>query len=449
MGVKKQAILGALALSLFTPGAFFLLSTPSKKMGFSNTRSTSSSTTDEEPLSRALEPGQISGQTKTVKNEPKVILNDPALQQAWGIEKSNALKAWEITQGSHEIIVAVIDTGCDIDHEDLAGNYWINPGENGKDKNGQSKQSNGRDDDGNGFKDDVYGWNFVSNNNDLTDNHGHGTHIAGIIGALANNGKGIVGIAPKVKIMCLKYYDPRIASDHLKNTVAAVEYAVKMGAHIINYSGGGLSPADEERLAIQKALDNGILFVAAAGNERSNSDVQKYYPADYGLPNIISVTAINPSSQVLPSSNYGTNTVDIAAPGQNILSTLPGSTYGYMTGTSQATAFVTGAAVLVKAHHPDFTYNDIKRYILSTGDSKDSLLAKTRTARQLNLFKSLTMMDSTSSLTGIIGFAPQTIPSSESTAPIDSGNTMQDFNQFSNDLMQKLRTTREAAERKN
>jgi len=346
---------------------------------------------------------EASAVSSKTKQEEQVMMNDPAIHQAWGLKKSDAARAWGVTQGSRKIVVAVIDTGADLKHEDLANNYWTNPGETGKDSKGRDKATNGVDDDNNGLADDVHGWNFVSNNKDLTDNHGHGTHIAGIIGAEAGNKKGIAGISPQVSLMVLKYYDPKVPStDNLKNTVNAIKYAVKMKANIINYSGGGTEFSKDEFDAIEEARKQGILFVAAAGNERSNSDKHKYYPADYGLTNIISVTAIDPSTEVLSSSNYGTETVDIAAPGQNILSTLSGNAYGYMTGTSQATAFVTGGAVLVMAHKDQISAEDVKKYILSTGDSQSSLLAKCRTSKQLNLFKALTVLDSGIGVSGVI-----------------------------------------------
>jgi subtilisin family serine protease len=308
-----------------------------------------------------------------------------------------------LTQGNRDIVVAVIDTGIDVKHEDLSKNLWRNPGESGLDANGKDKATNGIDDDKNGFVDDVHGWNFVSNNNKLDDNHGHGTHIAGIIGAEAGNGKGIIGIAPEVSLMILKYYDPKVAgTDNLKNTVAAIRYAVAKGAHIINYSGGGTEFSQEEHDAIAEADRKGVLFVAAAGNEKSNSDQHHYYPADYKLKNIISVTAIDPSTEVLASSNYGVETVDIAAPGQNILSCLPNNAYGYMTGTSQATAFVTGAAALVMAHKQSFDSQDTKKYILATGDAQAQLASKTRTSRQLNLYKALTVLDQGVSASGVV-----------------------------------------------
>lgn len=349
-----------------------------------------------------LEESKVMSKTEIVENEPSALFNDPAIHQAWGLKKSDAARAWSVTKGNRNVIVAVIDTGADIEHEDLDSNIWKNPGETGVDSKGRDKAKNGLDDDGNGFVDDVHGWNFVSNNGQLTDNHGHGTHIAGIIGAKAGNNKGISGIAPEISLMILKYYDPKVAgTDNLKNTVASIRYAVKMGAHIINYSGGGTEFSQEENDAIVEAEKKGILFVAAAGNERSNSDKFRYYPADYGLSNIISVTAIDPSTEVLASSNYGIETVDIAAPGQNILSCLPGSTYGYMTGTSQATAFVSGAAALVMAKRESFKAVDVKKYILSTGEAMASLSAKTRTSRQLNLYKALTILDQGLGLTGV------------------------------------------------
>ncbi len=351
---------------------------------------------------RELELGFVKEQTDKVINEPSALFNDPAIKQAWGLKKSDAARAWQVTQGSKSTVVAVIDTGIDVNHEDLKKNLWVNPGESGKDAQGRDKAGNGVDDDENGFIDDVNGWNFVANNNKLDDNHGHGTHIAGIIGAEAGNQKGISGISPQVSLMTLKYFDPKVPNtDNLKNTIAAIRYAIKMGAHIINYSGGGTDYSQEEFDAVKLAEKKGILFVAAAGNERSNSDQHHYYPADYKLKNIISVTAIDPTTEVLSSSNYGVDTVDIAAPGQNILSCLPHNSYGLMTGTSQATAFVTGAAVLVMSHKNQYLQaEEIKNYILSTGDTSISLVAKTRTARQLNLFKSLTILGGETAISG-------------------------------------------------
>ncbi len=352
------------------------------------------------PLGKRLSSLNAPGKTYVPKTETSVLSNDPAIALNWGLMDNNdatirASKAWEITRGSKEIIVAVIDTGMDVNHPDLRKNLWRNPGETGLDSKGRSKSTNGIDDDKNGFIDDVHGWNFVGNNHDLSDNHGHGTHISGIIGAEGGNGIGISGVSPKVSIMVLKYYDPKSRyNNNLLNTIRAIRYANQMNAKIINYSGGGLEFSREEYLAVKESRDKGILFVAAAGNERSNSDYKKYYPADYELENIISVTALNTQANVLNSSNYGKNTVHIAAPGKNIHSTLPGGKYGPMTGTSQATAFVSGVASLIYANNSSFQVEHVRNQILATADKMPQLKEKTSTSGKLNSFRALAMQPS-------------------------------------------------------
>lgn len=353
--------------------------------------------------SRSTIVGKAQPADKTPDKEVEIILKDPAISQAWGLGMTEAQKAWRLSQGSRDIVVAVIDTGVDVNHPDLKNNLWVNKGETGKDKNGHDKANNHIDDDTNGFIDDVHGWNFVDNNSELTDKHGHGTHIAGIIGAEGGNGIGISGVSPKVSLMVLRYYDPKSnESNNLVNTVKAIQYATKMGANIINYSGGGLAPSPDERASIEEAGRKGVLFVAAAGNERSNSDEKKYYPADYGLSNIVSVTAIDKEKKVLASSNWGEQTVQIAAPGNNIFSTLPNGQYGYMTGTSQATAFVSGVAALVMAHNMELRKADsVIKYLTQTGDADEKLAGKTRYARRLNTYKALAIQDSDQTFNGV------------------------------------------------
>ncbi len=347
------------------------------------------------------------GKPIPTKNKPEsemeVILNDPAISSGWGLKMTNVQNAWRISQGSRDIKVCVIDTGAQIKHPDLKNNLWSNPGEVGLDDKGRDKSTNKIDDDGNGFVDDVHGWNFVNNNNDLNDDHGHGTHIAGIIGAEGGNGIGISGVSPKVSLVILKYYDAKgNDTNNLINTVKSINYAVDMNCNIINYSGGGTAPSSEERAAIERANKKGILFVAAAGNERSNSDVRKYYPADYGLPNILSVTAIDRFKNILPSSNFGEQTVDIAAPGNDIISTLPNGQYGYMTGTSQATAFATGVAALIMANNTQLrTAANIRKYMTQTGDTDEKLIGKTRWRKRLNSYRALAIQDSDLNLTGM------------------------------------------------
>lgn len=351
---------------------------------------------------RSTELGKPVVKSKPEK-EVEVLLNDPAISSGWGLKMTESAKAWRISQGSRDIVVCVIDTGAEVQHPDLMRNLWVNKGETGKDANGKDKASNGIDDDKNGFKDDVHGWNFVNNNNDVKDDHGHGTHIAGIIGAEGGNGIGISGVSPKVSMMILKYYDAKGSDvNNLVNTVKSIDYAVANNCNIINYSGGGIAPSNDEKAAIERAMKKGILFVAAAGNERSNSDLRKYYPADYGLPNILSVTAIDRFKNVLPSSNYGEQTVHLAAPGNDIISTLPGGQYGFMTGTSQATAFATGVAALVMANNPNLRKADqIIKYLTQTGDTDERLAGKTRYSKRLNSYKALAIQDADLAFNGV------------------------------------------------
>lgn len=268
------------------------------------------------------------------------------------------------------ITVAVIDTGLDLHHPAFKKALWVNRGETGVDLRGRDKSTNGIDDDGNGYIDDVNGWNFAGANPKLNDDHGHGTHIAGIITTKST----------AIRLMTLKYYDPvGKPSEQIRNSVNAIDYAVKMGARIINYSGGGISPSFAEQQAILRAEAQGILFVAAAGNERSNSDLHPYFPADYGLSNIISVTALDPQQQLLPTSNYGIRSVDLAAPGENILSTLPSGLYGRMSGTSQATAFVTGMAGWLMSQDKNLrTPAQVLQKLVQDGQPQANLQGKTR-----------------------------------------------------------------------
>lgn len=307
--------------------------------------------------------------------EPTVLQGrgeDPALSLSWGLNEIRAPKAWATAQGREDIVVAVIDTGCDVHHPALIKNIWVNAGESGIDENGNPKATNGEDDDGNGFVDDFHGWNFVNSSPDVMDGHGHGTHIAGLIG-------GSNGVAPRVSLMILKYFEEDTSGEqNLKNTIRSIKYAVKMGAKIINYSGGGVIRSEEEEDVIRWAAKQGVLFVAAAGNEGLNSDFFHFYPANYDLPNIISVGASDRHGSLLSISNFGKSTVDIVAPGKNIYSSLPNGQYGYMTGTSQSTAFVTGLAALVMSRMNDPAPSEVIRRIIDSGRPLASLRGRTK-----------------------------------------------------------------------
>jgi thermitase len=295
----------------------------------------------------------------------------------WGLTNTkapshiDAVDAWKITEGSSNVVVAVVDTGVDANHVDLKANMWKDPTR--KDEN-------------------IYGWNFVTDKPNPIDDHGHGTHVAGIIGAIADVDSGASGVAHKVSIMAVKYYsDANPGSVNLKNTIRALNYAVDHGARIINYSGGGPEFSEDEYLAIKKAEAKGILVVSAAGNEHQNTDLTEnyYYPAAYRLSNIISVASTDINNNLLPSSNWGKTHVDVAAPGENIYSTLPNGRYGYMTGTSQATAFVTGIAALLLAKDPTLTPVQIKEMIMSSVDRFPQLEAKLVTGGRVNAYGAL------------------------------------------------------------
>ena len=312
------------------------------------------------------------------KKELKDLSKKPLLDTNWGLKKIDVEKAIEIQKEisatKRKIIVAVIDTGTDISHPALKNNIWVNKKE---------IPNNGIDDDKNGFIDDVNGWNFVTNDNSPKDSHGHGTHIAGII----------VSSAPDVELMILKYFDPKSLSDkNLINTVKAIDYAVQNGAHIINYSGGGFGQNPDEDAAIKRAKDKNVLFVAAAGNDTEDSDKKSFYPASYDHSNIISVASLTEESHLVESSNYGVKTIDLAAPGKNIYSTLPNNRYGNMTGTSQATAFVTGAlAMYMESSLENQTPEKLIEYIVMTGNFEEELKGKTKYKTKLNSYRALSM----------------------------------------------------------
>ena len=381
---KKKSVIKTDLIYTVILSIFFVLGFLITPFALSKNKKSNPSINNTKSVQKVLQRKISIGESKVTKapqKEVHVIMNDPLMKKKWDLQKTNVKEAWlKFSKGNRNIVVAVIDTGIDVNHPDLKANIWKNPKE---------IPGNNIDDDGNGFVDDIHGWNFVKNNNKVNDTHGHGTHIAGIIGAEGGNGIGLSGVAPQVSLMALKYYSPNDnGKNNLNNTVKAIEYAVKNGAHIINYSGGGLEGNEKEKKAIQMAEAKGILFVAAAGNEKSNMDKKKYYPASYQLKNILPVTATDPSDKVLKSSNWG-KTVHKSAPGIDILSTLPGGKYGRMTGTSQATAVATGAAVLIMDYYKNKNAGFAIKHLKMTGDIKQSLVGKTSQRRGLNIFKAL------------------------------------------------------------
>ena len=363
--VIVSSVLGAFAMSLL------------KKESPIRNNSSSSSKKSREPILGQAE--FVRGENKDFSKLKKYIENQ------WALKDILALESWEEVQPKQKnkkpLIVAVIDTGIDTKHPCFKNQLWVNKAE---------IPDNGIDDDQDGFIDNIHGWNFVDNNNNIEDNHGHGTHISGIIAAQGPPHCEMIGIAPHVQIMTLKYYEEGADNSHnITNTVKAIDFARKKGADIINYSGGGPGANQKEKAAIAKTADKGIIFVAALGNEGSKIGKKfKYYPANYNLANIVIVQSHNEKEERVDSSNYiekraGEPQRVQTAPGENIYSTLPASLYrrsqlknpvdavrnlaslfkkehyGRMTGTSQATAIATGVVALVKARQPGWSMETV------------------------------------------------------------------------------------------
>ena len=317
--------------------------------------------------------------------------NDPYYSRLYGLNNTgqnggvtdadiDAPEAWDTTTGSSGTVVAVIDEGVDINHPDLQGNIW---------KNTDEIPDNGRDDDNNGYVDDVNGWDFYNEDNTVYDpdpvtgnGDEHGTHVAGTIAAEGDNGRGITGVNWRANIMPLKFLGPR--GGYTSDAVEAINYAVANGAKISNNSwgGGGFSRSMSDAIARADAANH--LFLAAAGNSGVNTDNTKHYPSSYTNSNVVSVAATGSGDKLASFSNFGASTVDLAAPGVGILSTLPNESYGSFSGTSMATPHVAGVAALIKSQNPDLGNADLKARILQSVEKKDQLKGKMVTGGRLN-----------------------------------------------------------------
>jgi subtilisin family serine protease len=318
------------------------------------------------------------------------VPSDPQYSQLWGMDAIDASDAWNISTGSSSVVVAVLDTGVDYTHRDLAANIWTNPGE---------IAGNGIDDDGNGFVDDVHGYDFVNNDGNPMDDNSHGTHVAGTIAAVANNGTGVAGVNWSSSIMALKFLDAN-GSGYLSDAIRAINYATMMrtkygvNVRVMNNSWGGdeYSAALDSAIRASGAAD--ILFVAAAGNDATNNDSIPQYPANCAASNVISVAAVDQSDHLASFSCYGATTVDIGAPGVSIYSTIPGNRYAIFSGTSMATPFVSGVAALAWAVDPKATVAEVRSAILSGADHVAALSGKVASGGVLNAHTTLTLLDS-------------------------------------------------------
>ncbi|CAK9105808.1 unnamed protein product [Durusdinium trenchii] len=312
--------------------------------------------------------------------------NDPEYDDMWGLHQSNdndidAPEAWSIHKGlSGRVIVAVLDTGVDYNHEDLRNQMWRNPGE---------IPGDGIDNDGNGFVDDVYGYDFYEDDGDPMDGNGHGTHCAGTIGAEGGNSIGVVGVTWKPQIMALRFLGPNGGSTI--DAIRALDYAVQMGAHITSNSwgGGGFSVGLET--AINEAAAANQLFIVAAGNDGQDNDVVSTYPCNYNLPNMICVASTDRSNDMSSFSNWGVNNVHIAAPGSSILSTYTNGEYVSLSGTSMATPHVSGVAALVLDYVHNMPFTELRNVILNSAVPYAKFASKVSTGALLNAHAALAM----------------------------------------------------------
>ena len=319
------------------------------------------------------------------------VPNDPLFPLQWSLRNTgqqggipgadiDAVGAWDQATGSSQVIVAILDSGMDWHHPDLAGNLYTNPGE---------IPGNLFDDDGNGYVDDVHGFDFYDFDGDPSDENGHGTHVSGIIGAVGNNGIGIAGVAWRVQLMPVKFLG-RDGTGATSSAIAAIEYAIDMGALILNNSWGGGPPSEALRLAIVASNNAGTLFVAAAGNAGLNNDIYDHYPSSFDVPNIISVASSSRTDTRSEFSNFGATSVDLAAPGTQILSTIPGGETGVLSGSSMAAPHVSGALALLKSRYPGMAPAAMKTVVLASTDRIPALDGLVATGGRLNVLR---MMD--------------------------------------------------------
>lgn len=299
--------------------------------------------------------GQLWGLKNTGANEPDSRGNTSAKVGVTGADV-NAERAWEITKGSRDVVIAVIDTGIDYNHEDLKNQMWVNEGE---------IPGDGIDNDGNGYIDDVHGWNAALDSGNPMDGNAHGTHCAGTIGAEHNNGIGVAGVMADVRMMAVKFLTDE-GGGSLADAVEAIDYATKMNVDIMSNSWGGGGFSQTLFDSISAANDKGILFVAAAGNDGTNNDSRPQYPANYQVANVISVASHTAQDTLSSFSCYGKRTVHIAAPGSNILSSTPKNKYEVFSGTSMATPHVSGVLGLLIAQEGRMPVEAVKERLMKT-----------------------------------------------------------------------------------
>ncbi len=331
------------------------------------------------------EDGRRARALEALRDDPAVAWAEPvrvrtvqAELQPWGVAQVDAGAAWLTTRGAGAT-VAVVDTGADLAHADLAARVTGNPGERGG-----GREANGIDDDANGFVDDWRGWDFAADDNLPADGHGHGTHVAGTVLASADE-EGVIGVAPEAGLLVLQALTAS-GSGYTTDIAAAFAYAGDLGVPVVNASLGAAAPTMVERAAI--AAHPGTLYVVAAGNGGADrvgddNDGAPTYPCAYPEPNLICVGASRPDDSATSFSNFGATSVDLFAPGESVVSAVPGG-LGTMSGTSMASPHVAGAAALVTAAHPGWTTAQRKRALLGAADPVPALAGKSVTGARLD-----------------------------------------------------------------
>ena len=340
------------------------------------------------------------------------VPNDASFSRLWGMHNTgqtggtldadiDAPEAWDTTTGSSSVVVAVIDTGIDYTHPDLAANIWNNIDE---------IPGNGVDDDLNGHVDDTRGWDYINNDANPMDDNSHGTHVAGTIGAVGNNLIGVAGVCHTVKLMPLKFLGSG-GSGSTANAIRCMDYATANGAHITNNSWGGGGFSQLQLEAIQRARDAGILVVAAAGNSNTNNDTTPFYPANYNAQssNVLSVAATTATDAKASFSSYGAVSVDIAAPGAGTYSTVLAGGYANKSGTSMAAPHVAGAAALVRAAYATISLAQLKGRLLQNVDTPAALAGLVATGR-LNVHQAIV---------GFVDLDPPAVPTGLGATPSD------------------------------